>query len=41
MIARVIDRVAATPGLTQVMVATDDARVHEAMAKHAARRRAG
>ena len=28
MIARVYDRVAATPGLTQVMVATDDARVH-------------
>ena len=27
MIARVYDRVAATPGLTQVMVATDDARV--------------
>lgn len=35
MIARVYDRVAATPGLTQVMVATDDTRVHEAMVKHA------
>jgi len=35
MIARVYDRVAATPGLTQVMVATDDARVHEAMVRHA------
>jgi 3-deoxy-manno-octulosonate cytidylyltransferase (CMP-KDO synthetase) len=35
MIARVYDRVTATPGLTQVMVATDDARVHEAMVKHA------
>jgi 3-deoxy-manno-octulosonate cytidylyltransferase (CMP-KDO synthetase) len=35
MIARVYDRVAATPGLTQVMVATDDARVYEAMMKHA------
>jgi 3-deoxy-manno-octulosonate cytidylyltransferase (CMP-KDO synthetase) len=35
MIARVYDRVAATPGLTQVMVATDDPRVHEAMVRHA------
>jgi 3-deoxy-manno-octulosonate cytidylyltransferase (CMP-KDO synthetase) len=35
MIARVYDRVAATPGLTQVMVATDDARVHAAMVRHA------
>jgi 3-deoxy-manno-octulosonate cytidylyltransferase (CMP-KDO synthetase) len=35
MIARVYDRVAATPGLTQVMVATDDDRVHAAMVRHA------
>ena len=41
MIARVYDRVAATPGLTQVMVATDDARVHEAMVRHAGQAPAG
>lgn len=35
MIARVYDRVAATPGLTQVMVATDDTRVYDAMVRHA------
>jgi 3-deoxy-manno-octulosonate cytidylyltransferase (CMP-KDO synthetase) len=34
MIARVYDRVRATPGLDRVMVATDDERVHAAMVKH-------
>jgi 3-deoxy-manno-octulosonate cytidylyltransferase (CMP-KDO synthetase) len=34
MIARVYDRVLATPGLAQVLVATDDERVHDAMIRH-------
>ena len=34
MIARVYDRVCATPGLAQVLVATDDRRVHDAMLRH-------
>jgi 3-deoxy-manno-octulosonate cytidylyltransferase (CMP-KDO synthetase) len=35
MIARVYDRVRATPGLDLVLVATDDERVHRAMTEHA------
>lgn len=36
MIARVYDRVRATPGLDAVLVATDDARVFEVMERHGA-----
>jgi 3-deoxy-manno-octulosonate cytidylyltransferase (CMP-KDO synthetase) len=36
MIARVYDRVRITPGLDSVLVATDDARVYEAMQRHGA-----
>lgn len=36
MIARVYDRVLATPGLAAVLVATDDARVYAAMERHGA-----
>lgn len=36
MIARVYDRVRITPGLDSVLVATDDARVFEAMQRHGA-----
>jgi 3-deoxy-manno-octulosonate cytidylyltransferase (CMP-KDO synthetase) len=34
MIVRVYDRVRATPGLDAVLVATDDARVHDAIVRH-------
>ena len=34
MIARVYDRVRATPGLADVLVATDDRRVHDAIVRH-------
>jgi 3-deoxy-manno-octulosonate cytidylyltransferase (CMP-KDO synthetase) len=34
MIVRVYDRVRATPGLDAVLVATDDARVHDAVTQH-------